>query len=68
MFDLTEHPSIDRGITEYEQILPIHLNVSTNFDSSLHSRPSRLKDFIYKHMQDNGQEIFDLQKGHTPHT
>ena len=48
--NLTEHPSIDRSITDYEQILPIHLNVSTNFDSSLHSRPSRLKDFIYKHM------------------
>ena len=68
--NLTDHPSIDRSITDYEQILPIHLNVSTNFDSSLHSRPSRLKDFIYKHMQDNAQaqEIFDLQKGHTtPH-
>ena len=68
MSNLTEHPPIDRGITEYEQILPIHLNVSsTNFDSSLHSRPSRLKDFVYKHMQDNTQEIFDLQKRHTPH-
>ena len=69
--NLTDHPSIDRNITYYEQILPIHLNVSTNFDSSLHSRPSRLKDFIYKHMQDNAQaqEIFDLQKGHTtPYT
>ena len=61
--NLTEHPSIDRSITEYEQILPIHINISsTNFDSSLHSRPSRLKDFLYKHMQDNAQEIFDLQK------
>ena len=67
MSNLTDHPPIDRSITEYEQILPIHLNVSTNFDSSLHSRPSRLKDFIYKHMQDNAQEIFDLQKRHTPH-
>ena len=68
MSNLTEHPSIDKSITEYEQILPIHLNVSsTNFDSSLHSRPSRLKHFIYKHMQDNAQEIFDLQKRLTPH-
>ena len=69
MPDLMDHPPIDRSITEYEQILPIHLNVSTNFDSSLHSRPSRLKDFIYKRMQDNAQaqEIFDLQKRHTPH-
>ena len=68
MSNLMDHPPIDRSITEYEQILPIHLNVSTNFDSSLHSRPSRLKDFIYKHMQDNTQEIFNLQKRHTtPH-
>ena len=44
MSNLTEHPPIDRDITEYEQILPIHLNVSsTNYNSSLHSRPSRLK-------------------------
>ena len=63
--NLTEHPSIDRSITEYEQILSIHLNISsTSFDSSLHSRPSRLKDFVHKHMQEvNTQEIFNLQKG-----
>ena len=68
MSNLTGHPLLDRGITEYEQILPIHLNVSsTNFDSSLHSRPSRLKDFVHKHMQVNTQEIFDLQKRHTSH-
>ena len=70
MSNLTEHPSIDRGITAYEQTLPIHLNISsTSFDSSLHSRPSRLKDFVHKHMHEvNSQEIFDLQKKHTPHT
>ena len=69
MSNLMEHPPIDRSITEYEQISPIHLNVSTtSFDSSLHSRPSRLKDFVHKHMQeDNAQEMFDLQKRHTPH-
>ena len=66
--NLTNQPSIDRSITEYEQVLPIHINVSdTNFDSSLHSRPSRLKDFVYKHVQDNSQEIFDLQERHTLH-
>ena len=65
--NLTEHPLIDRGLTEYEQILPIHLNISTNLDSSLHSRPGRLRNVVYKHMQDNIQEIFDLQKGHTLH-
>ena len=67
MSKLMVHPPIDRSITEYEQILPIHLNISSNgFDSSLHSRPSRLKDFVHKHMQDNVQEIFDLHKRHTP--
>ena len=70
MSNLTEHPSIDSGIAEYEQILPIHLNISrTSFDSSLHSKSCRLKDFVQKYMQEvNTQEIFDLQKRHTPHT
>ena len=66
--NLTEHPPIGKGLTEYEQILPIHINVSSsNFESSLHTRPSRLKDFVYKHVQENTHEIFDLQKGHTLH-
>ena len=64
--NLTDHHSIDRSITEYEQVLPIHINISgTNFDSSLYLRPSRLRDFIYKHIQDNSQEI--LQERHTLH-
>ena len=68
MSNPTGHPSLDRSITEYEQILPIHINISsTNFNSSLHSRPGRLKDFVHKHMQDKTEEIFDLQKRHTPH-
>ena len=67
--NLTDHHSIDRSITEYEQVLPIHINVTgTNFDSSLYLRPSRLRDFIYKHIRDNSQEIFDLQKRHTLYT
>ena len=66
--NLTDHHSIDRSITEYEQVLPIHINVTgTNFDSSLYSRPSRLRDFIYKHMQDNSQEIFFCKKAYTTH-
>ena len=67
--NLTDHHSIDRSITEYEQVLPIHINVTvTNFDSSLYSRPSRLRDFVYKHIQYNSQEIFDLPKRHTLYT
>ena len=70
--NLTDHHSIDRSITEYEQVLPIHINVTgTKFHSSLHLMPSRLRDFVYKHIQDNSQENFDLQIRHTlytPHT
>ena len=58
--------SINTNITDHKQVLPIHINVTnSNFDNSLYSRPSRLKDFIYKHIQGNSPEIFDLQKGHT---
>ena len=65
--NLTEQSLLDRGRMNYEQILPIHLNVLC-FDNSLYSRPGKLKDFIYNYMQDsNGQEIFDLQKRHTLH-
>ena len=54
MPNLMELPPTDRGITEYEQILPIHLNISSSsFESSLHSRPSRLKDFVHKHRQED---------------
>ena len=66
--NLTDHHSIDRSITEYEQILPIHINVSgTNFDSSLYSRPSRLRDFIYKHIQDNLKKFLICKKAYTTH-
>ena len=62
--NLTEQSPIDRGRMNYEQILPIYLNVSC-FDSLLYSKPGRLKDFVYNHMQNsNGQEIFDSQKRH----
>ena len=65
--NLTEQSLLDRGRTNYEQNLPIHLNV-LHFDNSLYSRPGKLKDFIYNYMQDsNSQEIFDLQKRHTVH-
>ena len=72
IFTMQQPPTkrcLQRSITEYERVLPIHINVTgTNFDSSLYSRPSRLRDFIYKHIQYNSQEIFDLQKRHTLYT
>ena len=68
MPNLTDQLSVDRGRTNYEQTLPIHLDIS-HFDSSLSLRPSKLKDFVHNYMQNtNGKEIFDLQRRHTLHT
>ena len=44
--NLIEQSLKDRGRTNNEQILLIHLNIS-HFDNSLYSRPGKLKDFIY---------------------
>ena len=67
--NLTEHSPIDKGLTKYEQILPIHINMFLVVILTVHctSRPGRLKDFVYKHIQDNTQDIFDLQKRYAPH-
>ena len=47
--NLTEQSLLDRVRMNYEQTLPIHLNV-LHFDNSLYSRPGKLKDFIYSYM------------------
>ena len=66
MSNLTEHLSIDRSITKYEQILPIHLHVSsTNFHYT--QGQVDLKISYTNTCRNNAQEIFDLQKRHTPH-
>ena len=66
--NMTEQLPINKGKTDFEQPLPIYLNNSC-FDSSLPSRPSKLKEFVQNYMQSTGnKEIFDLQKRHTRYT
>ena len=65
-FDTLNTPIRDR--TSYEQPLPIHLNVP-HYDSSLHNRPTKLKDFFNNYINtNNNKEIFDLQQRHATHT
>ena len=67
MPNMTHQLPISRGKTDFEQTLPVHLNIS-HFDNSLSNRPGKLKEFIcdMHYMQSkNNKEIFDLQKRHT---
>ena len=45
MPNITNQLPINRGKTDFEQTLPIHLNIS-HFDNSLSDRPGKLKEFI----------------------
>ena len=45
MPNMTGQLPINRGKTDFEQPLPIHLNI-LHFDNSLSDRPGKLKDFI----------------------
>ena len=52
-----------RDRTQYEQPLPVHLNIPHN-ENSLNYRPTRLRDFMINYVNNN-KEIFDLQQSHT---
>ena len=52
---------IIKNKTMYEQILPIHLNIS-GFDRTLINAPTNVKDFISSYIKQ--KEIFDLQERH----
>ena len=66
--NLTESLTLIRGRTHYEQPLPIHLNIP-HYDNSLHSSPSKLKDFLHNYIHSaDDKEIFDLQQRHTTYT
>ena len=68
MPNLTEHLTLNRDATSFEQPLPVYLNISC-FDNSLSTRPGKLKDFMYKYIQSTSdKEFFELQKGHATHT
>ena len=63
--NMTDSLSLIRDRTQYEQPLPIHLNIP-HYDNSLNYRSTKLKDFMtnYVHNNDNNKEIFDLQQRH----
>ena len=66
--NLTDSIPLIRGRTSYEQPLPIDLNV-LHYDSSLHNRPTKLKDFLNNYINTtNNKEIFDLQQRNATHT
>ena len=66
--NMTDQLPINRGKTDFEQPLPVYLNI-LHFDNSLSNRPGKLNDFIYNYIQStNNKESFDLQKRHTRYT
>ena len=68
MPNIADQLPINRGKTDFEQPLPIYLNVS-HYDTSLYDRPGKLKEFIHNYIQStDNKEIFELQKGHTRYT
>ena len=60
--NMTDSLPLVRDRTQYEQHLPVHLNIP-HYDSSLSHRPTRLKDFMTNYVN-NIKEIFDLQQRH----
>ena len=57
MPNMTNQLPINRGKTDFEQPLPVYLNI-LHFDNSLSNRPGKLKDFIHNYMQStNNKEI-----------
>ena len=66
--NMTDQLPINRGKTDFEQTLPVHLNI-LHFDNSLSNRLSKLKEFVCNSTQSsNDKETFDLQRRHTRYT
>ena len=59
---VTDSLPLIKDRTQYEQPLPIHLNIP-HYDNSLNYRPTRLRDFMTNYVNNN-KEIFDLQQRH----
>ena len=60
MPNITNQLTINRGKTNFQQPLPVYLNIS-DFDNSLSDRPGKLKEFIHNYIQStNNKEIFEL--------
>ena len=60
--NVTDSLPLIRDRTQYEQPLPVHLNIP-HYDNSLNYRPTRLRDFMTNYVNNN-KEIFDLQQRH----
>ena len=61
--NVTDSLPLIKDRTQYEQPLPIHLNIS-HYDNSLNYRPTRLRDLMTNYVNNN-KEIFDLQQRHS---
>ena len=62
MPNITEQLILNRGKSNYEQPLPVYLNIS-RFDNSLSNRPGKLKDFMHNYIQStNNKENFWIAK------
>ena len=64
--NMTDSLPLIRDRPQYEQPLPIHLNIP-HYDNSLSYRPTKLKDFMTNYVNNNNnniKEIFDLQQRH----
>ena len=58
--NMTDSLTLIRDKTQYEQPLPIYLNIP-QYDNSLNNRPTKLKDFLNNYINDKDySEIFDL--------
>ena len=61
--NMTDSLPLIKDGTQYEQPLPIHLNIP-HYDKSLNYRTTRLRDFMTNYFNNN-KEIFDLQQRHS---
>ena len=57
---MTDSLPLIKDRTQYEQPLPIHLNIP-HYENSLNHRPTRLRDFMTNYVNNN-KESFDLQQ------
>ena len=65
--NLTDSLTLIRDKTYYEQPLSIHLNLP-HYDSSLNSRPTKLKDFLNNYINtNNNNKFFICNKGMYTH-
>ena len=65
--NLTDSLTLIRDKPSFKQPLPIHINIPC-YDSSLHNRPTKLKDFLNNYIHTNDKEFFYPQQRYAIHT